>query len=158
MQGGIMRIVRIVFWLALVAWPMTGWAAGPGAWLVLSSDEPGKVLSCLPMEAGVPFYLEFVNSIYGAPVRETFVYRPAEGLFVIKVESPSAAVFEYYGLIPEKSGAALLRRRLDEIRLLSHDYESHRLTVGDVSLRLKGFVADGRTLIIRVRTSETCQP
>jgi hypothetical protein len=158
MQGGFMRIVRIVFWLMLLAWPMTAWPGGPSAWLVFSSDEPERILACLPLEAGAPFYLEFVNSLYLAPVRETFVYQPAEGLFLIKVESPSPAVFEYYGLIPEKSGPALLRRRLDEIRLLSHDYKNHHLTVGDVSLHLKGFVADGRPLIIRVRTGGGCRP
>ena len=158
MQAVIMRIVHIGLWLALGAWPLMGWAAGPDAWLVLSGDEPERVLACLPLEAGTPFYLEFVNSIYLAPVRETFLYQAGEGLFVIRVDSPSTAVFEYYGLIPEKPGTARLRRSLGEIRLRSMDYRNHRLTVGDKSLALKGVVADGERLIIRAQSSTSCGP
>ena len=158
MQAVIMRTVPIGLCLALVAWPLTGWAAGPAAWLVLSGDEPERVLACLPLEAGTPFDLEFVNSIYLAPVRETFVYQVREGLFVIRVESPSAAVFEYYGLTPEKPGTARLRRRLGEIRLRSMDYRNHRLTVGDKSLALKGIVHDGEMLIIRVQPDASGGP
>lgn len=153
-----MRTVPIGLWLALVVWPSTGWAAGPDAWLVLSGDEPERVLACLPLGAGTPFYLEFVNSLYRVPVRETFVYQAGEGLFIIRVESPSAAVFEYYGLIAEKPGTARLRRSLDEIRLRSMDYRNHRLTVGDKKLALKGVVADGQMLIIRVQPGASGGP
>ena len=158
MQAVIVRIVRIGLWLILAAWPVTGWAAGPDAWLVLSGEEPERVLACLPLPAGTPFYLEFVNSIYLAPVRETFVYQPGEGLFVIQVDSPSAAVFEYYGLTPEQTGTARLRRHLGEIRLRSMDYGNHRLTVGDKGLALKGVVADGQMLIIRVQPGASGEP
>lgn len=151
MQAVIVRTVHIGLWLALVAWPLTGRAAGPEAWLVLSGGEPEGVLACLPLEAGTPFHLEFVNSLYGVPVRETFVYQAGEGLFVIQVESPSAAVFEYYGLIFEKPGTARLRRSLGEIRLRSIDYRNHRLTAGDKNLALKGVVPDGEIVIVRVQ-------
>ena len=158
MQAVIMRTVHIGLCLALVVWPLMGWPAGPDDWLVLSGEEPESVLACLPLPAGTPFYLEFVNSIYLAPVRETFVYQAGEGLFVIQVDSPSTAVFEYYGLIPEKPGTARLRRSLGEIRLRSMDYRNHRLTVGDKSLALKGVVADGEMLIIRVQPGASGGP
>ena len=158
MRAVIMRTLHVGLWMALVAWPSTGWAAGPDAWLVLSGDEPERVLACLPLGAGAPFYLEFVNSLYLVPVRESFVYQAGEGLFVIRVESPSVAVFEYYGLIPEKPGTARLRRSLAEIRLRSMDYRNHRLTVGDKRLALKGVVADGQMLIIRVQPGASGGP
>ena len=158
MWAVIMRTVHIGLWLALVACPLMGWAAGPDACLVLSGEEPERVLACLPLGAGTPFYLEFVNSLYLVPVRETFVYRAGEGFFVIQVESPSAAVFEYYGLTPEKPGSARLRRSLGEIRLRSMDYRNHRLTVGDKRLALKGVVADGQMLIIRVQPGASGGP
>jgi hypothetical protein len=158
MQAVIMRTVYIGLCLALAVWPLTGRAAGPEAWLVLSGEEPERVLVCLPLPAGIPFHLEFINSIYLAPVRETFVYQAGEGLFVIQVESPSAAVFEYYGLTPEKPGTARLRRRLGEIRLRSMDYRNHRLTVGDSKLALKGIVADGHLLVIRVQPGASGGP
>jgi hypothetical protein len=39
-----------------------------------------------------------------------------------------------------------------EIRLRSHDYENHRLSAGEKSLRLKGLVPDGEPLLVSVRT------
>jgi hypothetical protein len=131
---------------------------GLAACLVVSGDEPAHVLISVHLEPEAPFSLESINSIYLAPVRETFVYRPGKGLFVIKVESPSAGVFEYYGLIPDGSGMAEIWRRLVDIRLLSHDYQNHRLTVGDKTFRFKGLVADGQPLLIGVRGDGWCKP
>ena len=143
---------RITIVLAVVAWVLMAQAAWPGTYLALSGGEPERVLACLPLEAGTQFHLEFVNSIYLAPVRETFVYVPAEGICLVKVESPSAGVFEYYGLEPDGSGIARLHRPVGEIRLRSHDYENHRLTAGEKSIRLKGLVPDGEPLRVSVRT------
>ena len=126
--------------------------------VVLSGNEPERVLARLPIEEKVPFCLEFVNSIYLAPVRETFVYQAVEGFFLVKVESPSAGVFEYYGLVPDGSGSVNMRRRLGDIRLLSHDYQHHRLIIGNGTVHLKGLVADGQPLTMRVRTGKECDP
>lgn len=129
----------------------------PAALLVVSGGEPETVLACVPLERGTLFHLDFVNSIYLAPVRETFVYEPAKGVSIIRVESPSAGVFEYYGLIPDKAGVASVQRTVGDIRIRSHDYENHRLTVGNRSIRFKGLVADGEPLSIKVRTGEPCE-
>jgi len=129
-----------------------------GPWLTLQSEEPKKILACLPMEPGEPFHLEFINSIYLAPVRETFVYHPSDGLLIVQVESPSSGVLEYYGLIPEGSQTAHLRRKVGEIRLLSHDYQDHRLRIGSTSLRIQEFVVGGQPLIIRVQQEGKCTP
>jgi len=151
--------VGLVLGVASAASVLTG-VAWPAAYVVLSGGEPERVLACLPLEKGTPFYLEFINSIYLAPVREIFEYEPSEGICLVKVESPSAGVFEYYGLVPDRPGTAILRRPVGEFRLRSHDYEHHRLVVGEKSLRLKGLVPDGEPLLVRVRSvrTEGCNP
>jgi hypothetical protein len=154
----VQRPKRITIVLAVVACVMMAQAAWPGTYLAVSGGESERVLACLPLEAGTQFHLEFVNSIYLAPVRETFVHAPAEGMCLVKVESPSAGVFEYYGLEPDGSGIARLHRPVGEIRLRSHDYENHRLSAGDKSIRLKGLVPDGEPLLVSVRTGVSCGP
>jgi hypothetical protein len=153
-----MRTFGVGLWLVLIAFTLIPQAAGSTACLVLSGNEPERLLARLPIEENVPFCLEFVNSIYLAPVRETFVYRSVEGFFLVRVESPSAGVFEYYGLMPDGSGSVNMRRRLGDLRLLSHDYQHHRLVIGDRTFPLKGLVADGQPLTVRVRTGGECEP
>lgn len=127
------------------------------ACLALFAGEPLRRAACLPVRAGERFQLEFINSIYGAPVREVFVYEPGPGIVLVRVESPSPGVFEYYGLTPEAggngSGSASLRRVIGEIRLRSHDYGHHLVRLGKRSIRLKGLVADGAAAVIRVETT-----
>jgi hypothetical protein len=144
------RLARIVLWLfLLLAGPVTA-AAGPDAWLVLTKGGSEEEVACLPLQAGDPFHLDYINSIYLQPVRESFVYEQGEGLFIIQVETPSVGVFEYLGLIPDEPGKARLRRKLEEIRLLSSDYRTHRLTVRGKDLRLKGLGPDGLPLILKI--------
>ena len=154
-RGNCVRILWIAILLAAVASVLTPGASWSGTYLTLTGGEPERVLACLPLEKGTPFYLEFINSIYVAPVRETFVYEPFEGICLVKVESPSAGVFEYYGLIPDRPGTALLHRPVGEFKLRTHDYEYHRLVVGEKSLRLKGLVPDGEPLFVRVRAGDS---
>ena len=137
---------------AAVAFLLLTATARPDTYVTVSGGEPAHVLACLPLEPRTPFILEFINSMYGAPVRETLEYEPVHGISLVKVESPSAGVFEYYGLEPDGPGAARLNRPVGEIRLKSHDYEHHRLTVGDKSIRLKGLVPDGEPLLVSVRS------
>jgi hypothetical protein len=152
------RFARIILWLfLLLAWPMAA-AAGPDAWLVLATDGPEKVVACLPLQAGEPFHLDYINSIYLQPVRESFVYEQGEGLFIIQVETPSVGVFEYLGLIPDEPGKARLRRKLGDIRLLSSDYRTHRLTVSGTDIRLKGLGPDGLPMILKVLTDRRSCP
>jgi hypothetical protein len=145
---------RVGWCLVLLACVMLTPLQGPAASLVLLDGKQGRVLTCLPLEPGEPFSLEFINSIYLAPVKETLVYEPAEGIMIVKVESPSAGVFEYYGLEPDGSGQATLRRPVGDIRLRTMDYVHHRLTVGERRLDLKGLVPDGEPLVVKVLASD----
>jgi hypothetical protein len=151
-----MRFLCILVCLAATIFATAGQAASPKVQVVVWAGEPERPLVCLSLEQGARFHLDFVNSIYLAPVRETFVYEPAEGIFIVMVESPSAGVFEYYGLVPDEPGVAHLRRPVGEIRIRSHDYENHRLTVGDRSVSFKGLVKDGEPLTIKVGAGMPC--
>jgi hypothetical protein len=150
------RFLSIFFCLAAMLSVSGGQAASPDVQVAIWAGEPERPLVCLPLEQGQRFCLDFVNSIYLAPVRETFVYEPPEGVYIVMVESPSAGVFEYYGLIPDKPGAAHLRRPVGEMRIRSHDYKNHRLTVGETSIRFKGLIKDGEALTIKVGTGALC--
>jgi len=153
MRAGLIRIG-----LAWMVFASSIQVAGAFTSLTVWGGNPQQLLSCLSIEEGAPFTLEFINSIYLAPVRETFVYRAGEGISLIKVESPSAGVFEYYGLEPDGSGRALLSRSFKDIRIRSHDYENHRLIVSDRPLYFKGLIDDGEAVIIKVWTGERCPP
>jgi len=135
------------------------WLAGiaAAACLEISGDDTGKALARLPIENGAVIHLDFINSIYLAPVKETFLYESGKGLFIIGVTSPSAGVFEYYRLEPDSPGSARLYRHVGAIRLRSHDYENHTLTVGADVIRLKGLVADGDPLTITVKDDGVCK-
>ncbi len=120
------------------------------AHLEIAHVETQRVIARLPLEQGATFSLEFINSIYEAPVRETFVYEPRDRICLIKVESPSPGVFEYYRLIPDQHGIASLYRPVGEFTLRSHDYEHHRFNVGERTIRLKGLVPDGEAVTVRI--------
>jgi len=122
--------------------------------LVFLSEEPERVLACISIETGSPIHLEFINSIYLAPVRETLVYTEADGITIVRVESPSAGVFEYYGLEPDSSGSAELHRKVGRIRIRSSSYENHRLTAGGRTIRLKEIAGGGEPVIVEVRSKE----
>ena len=136
----------------------TGWASAADApsRLAVRAGETQEELACLPFQPGEEFHLLFINSIYLAPVKETMTYTVEEGIVVIRVESPSAGVFEYYGLPGDGSGKAALNRRIGEIRIRSSDYASHRLIAGGKTLDLKGLVADGDPLVVTVEEGECC--
>jgi hypothetical protein len=125
--------------------------------ITVEAEEPDRVVASLPLEAGEVFHLEFINSIYLEPVKETYQYTPPEGIMAILVESPSAGVFEYYGLVPDGSGVSRVNTRAKELRVRSHDYRNHRLSTGTRSLSLKGLVPDGEPLVIRIREGERCR-
>ena len=139
--------VRLFLAVFLCGFPAPDWA---GSCVIVTGGEPEGVLAALPTEAGAPFSLRFINSIYLAPVEETYIYDPAGGIMTVRVETPSAGVFEYYGLETDGTGVAVVRREAREIRIRSADYMNHVLTVGKKALRLKGLVPDGSPVTVKV--------
>jgi hypothetical protein len=142
--------------LAMLIMVFGGCAGKQVACLEIFAEDPEKILARLKMESGVPFTLEFINSIYLAPVRETLVYKPSEGISIVMVESPSDGVFEYYGLEPDGTGKALMHRRVGDFKLRSHDYTNHCLTVGGQALKLKGLVPDGEPILVKIQARTEC--
>lgn len=147
---------RACFLLAVLSVASSGCGGQKLVCLEICGQESEKPLIRLPLKPGVPFSLEFINSIYLAPVRETLLYDPSEGVSVVMVESPSDGVFEYYGLESDGTGTALMHRRVGDLKLRSHDYENHRIRIGDQTIHLKGVVPNGETLMLRVRSDEKC--
>jgi len=152
-----MGMARLICLAAMLVWLFAARPLWAGACVALVGEEPERVLFSLPFEAGATFQLEFVNSIYLARVRESFTVNPEGGISLIRVESPSYGVFEYYDLMPDQPGVAHLNRRIGEIRLLSHSYENHLLIMGDKQIHLREFVGNGKPLIIRIMTGERCR-
>ncbi len=107
----------------------------------------------LPVSTQEPIIFEFINSIYLAPVRETLMFESPESLYIVMVESPSQDVFRYYGLEPDSTGKAMMRRRVEDVRLRSSDYSNHRIKA--VVLHLKEIVPDGESVLLEVRD---CRP
>jgi hypothetical protein len=142
--------------LAILIVALGGCAGNQVACLEVSGEKPERVLTRLPVEPGVPFSLEFINSIYLAPVKETLVYEPPGGISIVMVESPSDGVFEYYGLEPDGTGKALMHRRVGVFKLRSHDYTNHRLTVAGQAIYLKGLVPNGEPILVRVQVGAEC--
>ena len=124
--------------------------------LVLLKGESGRVIARLPFNPHGPITLEFINSIYLAPVRETLMFEPPGDMYIIMVESPSQAVFQYYGLESDPTGKALLHRKVEKIRIRSSDYDNHRITVGKQTFHLKGAVPNGELVILSVQCDSHC--
>jgi hypothetical protein len=142
--------------MAILVVAFGGCAGKQVACLEVSGEEPERVLTRLSVEPGMPFSLEFINSIYLAPVRETLVYEPSEGISIVMVESPSDGVFEYYGLEPDGTGKALMHRWVGDFKLRSHDYTNHRLTVAGQAIHLEGLVPNGEPILVKVRVGAEC--
>lgn len=137
---------------AMLIWVLTAQTAWPAVYLALMNGKSDLVLTRLPVETGTTFHLEFINSIYLAQVRESFMCDPKNGISLVGVESPSDSVFEYYGLTPDRPGKAHLSRPIGDIRLLSHDYRNHLLIVGTRMIQLRDYAENGKPLIIRMIT------
>jgi hypothetical protein len=145
-------LITILFLLPLLG----GCTVWHTSCLVLLDGESGKVIARLPFNPQEPITLEFINSIYHAPVRETLILEPPGNLYIVKVESPSQDVFRYYALEPDSTGKVMLHRKVEKVRLRSYDYSTHRITAGNRTLHLKGVVPDGESILLDVAFQPDC--
>ena len=152
MRAACATAIGLVF--AVGMWILPGVAAA--LCLTVEAEDPQRVVASLYLEPGGVFSLQFINSIYLAPVKETYRYVPPEGIAAVLVESPSAGVFEYYGLTPDRAGASAVYATAREIRVRSSDYSNHRLSTSAKDISLQGLVPDGDPMIIRVRDDKAC--
>jgi hypothetical protein len=91
--------------LALLAWQSSGLhppapappapPARPAAAVSVDDVTGGRPLAVLPLDDGAPLHLRYVHSVYRQPATEEFAVRP-DGLYLVRLASPSAAVLEYY--------------------------------------------------------------
>lgn len=121
-----------------------------GAVLRVWSGEPPRLAFSQELQAGQAIQLEHRNSIYDAPVRETYVLGDGGRLIQVELMSPSAGVFEYYGFDPPPAGRVALEREVSVIRLRSTSYEHHRLRLGGRTIQLKDLAQPGQVLRLEV--------
>lgn len=136
--------------LFLALWLAGAPAAAAGARLELWSLEPRRLLWGLEVEAGQVFHLEHQNSIYLAPVRETYRVEPGGRLRQIGLRSPSAGVFEYYGFDAPPGGRLELSLPVGHLRLRSMSYEHHRLLIRDKTVALVRLARPGQALLLKL--------
>jgi len=140
-------LITILFLLSLFG----GCSVWSTPCLVLLDEDSGRVMARLPVSPQEPIIFEFINSIYLAPVRETLMFESPESLYIVMVESPSQDVFRYYGLESDSTGKAMLRMKVENVRLRSSDYSNHRIKAGKHTLHLKEIVPDGESVLLDVR-------
>jgi hypothetical protein len=100
------------------------------------------------------FSVTYHHSMYDQPVKEEFVVR--DGVIELRrLESPSAAVLEYFGVTAP--GAAHARAtRIGQLVMRVATGEPQRLQLGDRSLSLREFGRPGDRLVIRAATGPQC--
>lgn len=129
---------------------LLGSAPASAASLVLYGGDSARPALRLELAPGQAFQLEHNNSIYDAPVRETYVLGPRGRLIQVELASPSAGVFEYYGFDPPPQGKVALHQEVGGIRLLSMNYQHHLLRLGGRTIRLEGLTQPGSILRLEV--------
>ena len=134
-------------WLAAL---VLGACPAPAASLRLFAGDAARPSLCLELETGQAFQLEHRNSIYDAPVRETYVLGERGRLIQVELASPSAGVFEYYGFDPPPAGKVALHQEVSVIRLRSMSYQNHLLRLGGRTIRLEGLAQPGQGLRLEV--------
>jgi hypothetical protein len=85
---------------ALLARPAPGLrppqpAAVAAVAVAVDDETGGRALARLPVDGDAPLQLRYVHSIYRQPATEEFAVR-TDGLYLIRLASPSIAVLEYY--------------------------------------------------------------
>jgi Domain of unknown function (DUF1850) len=121
---------------------------------VVVHDESGEEVARAPLPAGNRFALTYRHSYYDAPAREAF--RVERGGFRLRaVESPSAAVLDYYALKgPRTRSGRWLRieprpsRRFRELSLIATETGRRTLVVGERRVPLYGGRARHLTLSV----------
>jgi len=90
------RAVLVVAALALVVTAATGSVAGRPGLNLRITDEDGRVLASVPLEADAAFGLRYRNSLYGTLGEEQFVATPDGTIRLTGLRAAQLAVLEEY--------------------------------------------------------------
>lgn len=115
------------------------WSLWPVRALQIANDTSRRVIARVALRRETPLRLGYVHSVYRQPGIEEFVLRP-DGLELVRLASPSAAVLEYYAR-PEPIRAT---GQAYEIRLKPERYVCLPLRVSSVGRRTVAYA--GREL------------
>ncbi|MBM3390648.1 MAG: hypothetical protein FJY34_01550 [Betaproteobacteria bacterium] len=100
------------------------------------------------------FAVTYHHSMYDQPVREEFVVRDG-AIELRRLESPSAAVLEYFGVTAPGPTHAR-SRRLGEIVMRVATGEPQVLQLGATARSLREFGRPGDRIVIRAATGARC--
>ena len=122
-------------------------APPPAALLEIENTTRGST-DRVALGAGEPFWVVYHHSMYDQPVTEEFMVE--DGRIVLRaVESPSAAVREYFGLTGP-GARHTLRRPMDEIVFRVAAGTPQRLRLGGVERSFLELGGHGDRLVLRV--------
>ncbi|MEW6187488.1 MAG: hypothetical protein AB1585_17290 [Thermodesulfobacteriota bacterium] len=132
--------------LCLCFFPSLGQAAFHLQVRVLPS---GEILWERPLAVSEPIILMHRNSIYGVTVRETLQLKENGALWLVRIQSPSPAVLEYYGLEAATADWIDLCRRIGSLQVLVTSAGEFRLEFTNEAFPLSQRVAEGSRIEIR---------
>jgi len=154
------RFVRRVFFLFLFSAIATaGGVEGQTYFFLHLQNEGGEDILTLPLRAREPFFIEYIHSSDGTPVRDTFEISEIGHLILIE------EAFLWYGaglefqshpgtqvVFDGKWSRVRLNRVLPELPIRVGRIAEQRLTLGNQSIRFDRLVKAGETLVLRVKT------
>ena len=115
----------------------------------------GEILWEHPLAVSEPVNLVHRNSIYGTLVRETLQVKEDGALWLVRIQSQSPAVLEYYGLEATTADWIDLTRRIDSFQVLVTAAGEFCLEVNNEAFPLSQRVADGSRIELRVIATRT---
>jgi hypothetical protein len=117
--------------------------------LVLENAERGHTLR-VPLRPGEIFSVVYQHSIYDQPVTEDFVVDDRGRIVLEAVESPSAAVREYFGLTAPGQRHAVVRP-MREVVFRVAEGTPQRLRAGGVERSFLELGEHGDRIVMRAR-------
>jgi Domain of unknown function (DUF1850) len=126
-----------------------------GGRTVVVRERSGDELVTAKLPASGTFAIAYRHSYYGAPAREVFSARADGGFRLRAIESPRAAVLDYYALAGDRTRrghwlrlAPAEQRTYEQLALIATDVGRRTLVVGDRRLPL--YAHEARHLTISV--------
>ena len=126
-----------------------GAARGAERVLLVENPDRGKVLR-VRLRPGEVFSVVYHHSMYDQPVTEDFVVDERGRIVLETVDSPSAAVREYFGITSAGERHAVVRV-MREIVFRVAEGTPQRLRVGGVERSFLDFGQHGDRLVMRVQ-------
>jgi len=150
-KAGLPLFLALTLFLFFLPWPGFFYA------LRVVQVQSQRELVTLPFLSGQTFAVSFINSLYNAPVAETFEVKGSE-IFLKEIATRSWEVIEYYrvtGTISRRAGEIKVQDvnfRVGKLRLMIGFIGKQQLVWKDRRYPLYRFSQPGEILLIEART------